>query len=533
MSILPTLLSAFIILFSTGCSREEANTQYLTIATADDPLSLDPRLVRDLSTVSVMHMLYEGLMSMNTKGIPEAGIASDVQISEDQKTYTFTLRPSQWSDGTPLTAQDFIETWQIILSPEFPAANAHQLYVLKGAKQIKEGKATADTLGVHATTPNTLVVELEQLTPYFLELTACHFYFPVHPTMRTPSSPPLTTTIGNGPFKVHHWDQRSLFEVIKNSHYWNAETVRLAGITLKPLDEHTALQLFKSGTLDWAGSPLSAIPQDTIQSLKNQGSLKIASGAGTHWFRFNTQSPPFTNEKIRRAFSLALDRASIVEHITQGNQQPAIGIIPPSFGIPNQNYYPDHDTQEALSLFNSGLEELNLTRETLPKITLLYTSNDRNNKIAQAVQQQWKTLFSVHIPLESYEHKVALEKTRTGQYMISYGSWYADIQDPINFLELFKEKNTPANQTFWHSDKYTELLNRSLTEISQVNRLKIFNEAEKILIDSMPVAPLFYSSFNYLVNPRVHDVYLSPLGNLDFKAAYIDIESKNTVMDIQ
>lgn len=527
MSTLPLLFSLLIILFSGGCSREETNLQYLTIATADDPLSLDPRLVRDLSTVSVMHMLYEGLMSMNTKGIPEAGIASDVQISEDQKIYTFTLRPSQWSDGTPLTAQDFIETWQTILSPEFPAANAYQLYVIKGAKQIKEGKATTDTLGAHATAPNTLVVELEQLTSYFLELTACHFYFPVHPTMRTPSSNPLTTTIGNGPFEVHHWEQRNRFEVIKNPYYWNAETVHLAGIILKPLDEHTALQLFKSGSLDWAGSPLSAIPQDTIQSLKKQGILKIASGAGTHWFRFNTERNPFTNKKIRRAFSLALDRAAIVEHITQGNQQPAIGIIPPAFGITNQNYYPDHDTQAALALFDSGLEELNLTRDTLPIIKLLYAASDRNNKIAQAVQQQWKILFGIHISLESHEHKVALEKTRTGQYMISYGSWYADIQDPINFLELFKEKNTPANQTFWHSDKYTELLNQSLTENSQVNRLKIFNEAEKILIDNMPIAPLFYSSFNYLVNPRVHDVYLSPLGNLDFKKAYIHVEAEN------
>lgn len=513
-------ISAFLFaaILCGSCSNEKAEKtdQILRIATADDPLSLDPRLVRDLPTVTIMRLLFEGLMRTNSSGVLEPAVAENVIVSEDKMTYTFTLRTSQWSDGTPLTAKDFEQTWKTILAPEFPAPNAYQLFLIKGAKDAKEGRIPLAEIGVKAN-GNTLVVELEQPAPYFLELTSCHFYFPVHGDMRLPNASKQSIVVGNGPFAIDHWHRRNEFSVLKNPHYWDAQSVKLAGVKLQVLDENTAFQLFKSGEIDWTGSPLSTLPQDAIAFLKSKGDLKVAPGAGTHWFRFNTSIAPFENGKMRRAFALALDRQSIVDHVTQGNQLPAIGIVPPALGISEQKYYADHDKLAAQKLFEEALVEIGTNKQDL-RVSLYYAANDRNHKIAQAVQQQWNKTFDIDIALESSEAKVLLDKMRTGSYQISLGSWYADIQDPINFLEIFKSKTNLTNQTYWENPAFTQLLERSEME-SSGSRIALLAEAEKILIDGMPVAPLFHSAFNYLKNDHFNGVYFSPLGYLDFKDA--------------
>lgn len=516
------LLATIVAIFICGCSdnksEKDTGQKILKIATTDDPLSLDPRIVRDLPSTTMMRVLYEGLMRTNGSGALESAIAEKFDISGDRKTYTFTLRPCNWSDGTPLTAKDFEETWKTILSPDFPAPNAYQLFVIKGAKDAKEGRLSVDEIGVRTQGSNILIVELEEPISYFLELTSCHFFYPVNRAMRQPTPDQQAFLIGNGPFKIDHWHRRNEFVVVKNANYWDADAVKLYGINFQILDENTAFQLFKSGEIDWAGSPLSTLPQDAIAFLKKQGSLKIAPGAGTHWFRFNTASAPFENEKIRRAFALAIDRKAIVDHVTQGNQLPAIGIVPPVLGFSQQTYFNDHDTKTAQQLFQEGLLEIKKDRRTLPKISLYYAANDRNHKIAQAVQQQWNKAFDINVALESSEPKVLLDKMRNGSYQISLGGWYADIQDPINFLEIFKAKTNPTNQTHWENSAFSALLENAQT-VSTENRLQLLAEAEKMLIAKMPIAPLFHSAYNYLQNDKLQNVYFSPLGYLDFKHA--------------
>jgi len=528
---LPSLLP-LITLFCVSCSQQESqlsnqsssNQNELKIAIQDDPTSLDPRIVRDLSSASMMRLFFEGLMRTNTKGELESAIAESVSVSEDKKTYTFTLRAAKWSDGTPITAEDFEQSWKSVLSPNFPAPNAYQLYVIKGAKAAKEGSSPPDSISIKALSPSVLRVELEAPTPYFLELCSCHFYFPVSKKMReqgTAYNDKADNLIGSGPFTISHINPRNELSVVKNPNYWDVNHVKLDRITFQVLDEHTALQLFKSGAIDWAGSPLSTLPQDAIATLKKEGKLQVTAGAGTHWFRFNTEQAPFNNEKMRKAFALALDRKAIVDHVTQGNQTPAIGIIPPSFGIKEQNFYSDNDKTAAQALFNEALAEMKLTKSTLPKITLSYGANDRNHKIAQAVQQQWNKTFGIDLNLESNEGQVQSEKMKKGNYQMGMGSWYADIRDPINFLEIFESRDNPTNQTYWQNPQYAALIKKSSLEGDPVKRLAILAEAESVLIKAMPVAPLFFSAFNYLKKKEVVGAYLSPLGYIDFKEAFI------------
>ena len=218
------LCISLTILACCGCSNDSTNTQkhdsqFLAIAATDDPLSLDPRLVRDLSSSTVMRMLYEGLLSTSFNGEIVPGIAESYTISEDKKIYTFHLRPSTWSDGSPSTAHDFESTWKSVLSAAFPAPNAYQLYVIKGAKAAKEGSAPSDAIGIHAVDDQTLTVELEQPAPFFIDMVTCHFFFPVHKTMRDSLNGSNENPVGNGPFKLDKWTKRSELQVVKNRLY--------------------------------------------------------------------------------------------------------------------------------------------------------------------------------------------------------------------------------------------------------------------------------------------------------------------------
>lgn len=516
--------AALIAALASSCSSSSPQTTdpfhiALRIAATDDPETLDPRLSRNLSGSTVMRMLYEGLTRIDAQGNIKPAAATSIEQSPDGLTYTFTLRETFWSDGTSLTASDFVETWRSILDPAFPSPNAYQLYVIKGAKAAKEGKAPLNTVGITATAPHTLVVELERPTPHFLELVSCHFFFPVSSSTRSLNATAPDKPHVNGPFQLVKWERRNIFCLERNPHYWDAANVSLPSITLYIMDENTALNLFKAKAIDWIGSPLSTLPQDTIAIQKAQGQLKVADAAGTHWFRLNTSKAPFDDPNMRKAFSLALDRQAIVDHITQGGQKPAFGIIPPSLGWTPSDKLPREDLAEARRLFDASLASQGKTLETLPTITLSYASGDRSHKIAQAVQQQWSKAFGVNIALENSEAQVLRERLSKGSYQIALGGWYADYLDPMNFLEIFKSKSNATNQTFWEDASYTALLGSYANESDENKRTQILVQAEEKLIDAMPVIPLFFNAYNYLKTDGIEQVYFSPLGYLDFKPA--------------
>lgn len=522
------ILALMILLLITGCqsdnSKKTANewTPELRISTNDDPSSLDPRQVRDLSTVTPLHMLFEGLTRSGNDGKVEPAAAASWEISKDQLTYIFKLRDSFWSNGDLVTAHDFAESWKSTLDPRFPAPNAYQLYVIKGAKEAKDGKLALDDVGIYAEDDKTLVVEMESPTPYFLELAATHFYFPVHHTTRENHGDTAQGIISNGPFTYRHWKHHNEFAVERNPYYWDLDNVKIKSIALVVLDENTALNMFERGDVDWAGSPLSNLPQDSIQNLKSQGRLSIATAAGTHLFRFNTSHKPFDNADIRRAFAIALNRQEIVDHITQGNQTLATGIVPPSFGLDNKSLFSDNDTVTANELFEKGLKKKEITREEFPEVTLSFASSERNNKIAQAVQEQWQKVLGVSVRLDGSESQMFFDKLKRRNYEIAIGSWYADIRDPINFLEVFKYSHNSTNNTDWENPIYVALLDLSQKEVDATRRTDFLKKAEALLMAEMPVMPLFHGSYNYLKNEKVKDVYFSDLGYLDFKNASIE-----------
>lgn len=525
-------LSLSLLLLCLGCQPSDTPrvqpTSDLRISMEAEPQTLDPRRIRDLSNVTFMHTLYEGLMRMQANGEPAPAIAESVELSPDLKTYTFHLRQTTWSNGDHLTAHDFARTWKSLLEPQFPSPNAYQFYAIKGAQAAKEGKEESLSIGVRALDDSTLVVELNQPVPYFLRLLATPFFYPVHSSIleRSPEkgSLPDAELITNGPFKLEKWSRNNELSVVPNPHYWDRKNVRLDKIHFIQLDNLTALHAFQSGTLDWTGSPMSTLPADALASIKSEGQLEAQPAAGVYLLRINTEKPPLNNVNIRRALALAIDRKNLVEHVLQGGQQPAFGLIPPSF-IQGKPHFQDRDVIHARELFLKGLEEEGLTVEAFPEMTIHYSSNERNHKIAQVVQQQWKESLGIAPVLQSAESKVYFDRLKKQDYQVGIGTWFADFRDPISFLEIFKFKANGTNNTQWENPRFIALLDQSSRASDQAERTRLLLEAEGIILEEMPVIPLFFNSYNFIKNPLLEGVYFSELGYLDFKNAYFNFNS--------
>lgn len=463
-----------------------------------------------------MKQLFEGLMRIDAEGIPQPALAERVEISEDLLTYTFHLRDALWSDHSPVTSEEFASSWRKALSPSFASDYSYMLYPIKNAQEIREGKLEAEALCIEAPDNRTLVVHLHSPTPYFLELTAFPTYFPVC------STNPL---VCNGPFCVKKWTPQTELIFEKNALYWDSPAVHLDQIAFSILaDNNTESYLFEKEELDWLGQPISnSVSAEKLEQLKKSGALHSYSVAGTLWFEFNLAKEPFNCPSLRKALSLAINRNAIIQHILQGNQSPATGPLPPSMAVRETPYFTDGDLNKAQEYLQEALLEIG----TLPKIVLSYSPSERNTKIVQLVQQQWKEGLGITVELLAVERQLYRAHVRQGSFQVGVGEWIADFNDPLAFLELFKYKNDPAtgsgmNGTGWQNETFITLLNQSLTETNPQMRQHLMAEAEKILIDEMPIAPLYHYAFDYVKKPYVHNVILSPLGHADFKTTTLE-----------
>ncbi len=497
--------------------------QKLRINLVDEPQTLDPRKARDVRDQAVMRMLFEGLTRVNKEEKAELALAKDVEISPDLKTYTFHLRPSQWSNGEAVTAEDFAYSWKKVLDPQFPADCAFQLYVIKNAKSAKLGLIPLDEIGVHVIGPLTLKVELEQPTPYLLELLAAPYFFPVNKKLDQDNPiwmQKTSTYVSNGPFLLSDWKHQDFLRVKKNGTYWDKNAVSLNEIEIFMVREETELKMFEMHEIDWAGSPLSTLTVDALEDLKKQDLLHVKPILGTAFLRANVEREPFNHPAIRWAFALAINRQAIVEHITRGNQIPATGIVPLSLNLQKEPYFQDGDGKMARDLFEATIKQLGWRKERLPEITLTYVQSERNHTISQALQQQWFEAFGIRIKLEAVEKKVYFDRLSKQDYQLSTGSWLADFNDPVNFLDNFKYKSASTNNTRWENPSFVQLLDQSGALVDREERSKVLSEVERILIDEMPIIPIFHFTLLYVKDPALSDVVLTSMGNIDFKWAH-------------
>ncbi|CRX38171.1 peptide ABC transporter substrate-binding protein [Estrella lausannensis] len=514
-SLMKQLLLFAISLGLSACGNKERadtalNSTSLVIAAEDDPHCFDPRLMRDTCSINIAHMLYEGLFFLDNEDTPRPALAERVAVDPSMTTYTFTLRNAKWSNGDPIEAKDFELSIKSIMDPSHLSPHANQLYMIKGAKEAKEGKIPVDKVAIKAIDQKTLRIELEEPTPYFLTLAATHFLYPVHESTLNGSANPQKPVV-SGPFEVVSFAPQNELILKKNPHFWDAAQVKLTHIKVLPLNDQTALQLFKQGEIDWVGSPIGRLPPDAVPRLKEEGKLKVKEALGTFWIRVNTLDATLRSKQLRQTLLNHIDRDKIVEHITQGGQEPALAVVPPALWGKM-----DDESAERRTAPLSSLK----SEESLPTLSLIYIHNERNHKIAQFLQQEWKQKLGIALRLEAQESKSYYERVGTGNFQLSIGSWFADIPDPVNFLDIFKFKHLKTNGTGWEDARYIALLDKAAKEGDPGRRLALLRQSEALLLEEAPVIPLYFAAWNWVGNPKLQNVHLSPIGFFDLRHAY-------------
>lgn len=494
--------------------------QNLRVTIKMEPISLDPRKGNDLIASQLHFMLFEGLLKLNPDLTLSPAQAKSYDVSEDNKTYTFHLRDSTWSDGTPVTAYDFEKSWKSILNPVFPCPDAYLLNPIKNAKRAKRGEVPLYQVGIISKDAKTLVVELEYPAPFFLQTVASSVLLPVN--FQLDSKEPdwadsAKHFISNGPFTLKDWKFNQEIVLEKNNLYREAKDVHLDHLSFEIMDnESTILYLYSSGHFDIVGSPISFIPSMIHHDTDKKKQLQFFPVATTKFLAFNTSSFPFNNANIRRAFSYAINRKEIVEHISQLNQKEALNVIPPAL-LPNQpDLFKDADHEKAREYLMKGLQELQMNPKDLNTITFMYLTSAVNQSLAQELQNRWSKILGVDVDIENVEFKLLHDRSKKGEFSIGLFAWVADYSDPMNILERFQDKTSHRNYSKWHHEAYNHVISQALQASSPKEYHQKIKDAQQILIDEMPISCLYHDNYVFLIQPHVKGFAISPLGHIYF-----------------
>ncbi|MGZ7443672.1 peptide ABC transporter substrate-binding protein [Paenibacillus sp. TH7-28] len=522
---------------NSGDSGEEklAADQTLKINLSAEPPTFDPAQAQDSQSNTVLKTMYEGLTRQDDSGQSVPGVAEKWDI--DGTKYTFHLRKdAKWSNGDPVTANDFVFAWERVLSPKTsPAAPyAYQLYYLKNGKEYNEGKVTDfSQVGVKAVDDYTLEVELTAPTPYFLGLTSFYTFYPVHQSVKDDPKWAVDQSkmIVNGAFTLTNWVKGQTIEVTKNENYWDKDNIKLSKITMSLVNSSTTeLASYQNGELDRAGHPNGEIPTDQIPILRDQlkDELEIKGIASTYYYEFNVTAEPFDNVNIRKAFAMAIDRQAIVDNVTLGGQLPAFGYVPPgikgkTFEVEYRNEHKDdyftENVEEAKKLLEQGMKEKGYTK--LPEITLIYNSSDAHKKVALAVADMWKKNLGVDVKTQNQEWAVFIENRQNLNYQVARAGWTADYNDPMTFLDMWVTDGG-NNDTGFSNEEYDKLIAEAKATDDEAKRDEAFAKAEKIFIqDNMVVMPLYYYTNVAAEKPYLKGVVLDFSGAVDYTRAYL------------
>ncbi len=468
----------------------------------NEPETLDPNMNNYANSSIVLQNLFTGLMQIGPDGSLINGCAESYEVSEDGLTYTFTLRDGlKWSDGQPLTAGDFEYSWKRGLNPETASPGAWYLFYLKNGEAYNGGTASAEDVGVKAVDDKTLEVTLEHPTTYFLDLTAVSMYFPTRQDVVEAEdawTKSGDTYVCNGAFRIKEINPQASYVLEKNPEYIDADTVKLDGVEIVFIEsQEAALSAYNAGEVDVLDNLV--IGSQAQSQYSGSEELKSYDLVGTCYYDFNCEKEYLSDPKVRTALSISLNREVI-----------------------NQSMVASHLFAEDVEQAKSLMAEAGYPNgEGFPTLTLI-TQNDQEKKdVAQAMQAMWKENLGVNVEIVTYESKVYWDEQEAGNFDICYDGWTGDYPDPSTNLEcLLLTRN--ETQCRWLNDKaqeYDGLLMEARASADNAARMEMFEQAERILIEEMPVIPVYYRNSQLLVKPNCKDVLKSYIGHTIFKYA--------------
>ena len=533
---LPPLLFLLAgLLSAAGCARRETivqrgdREQVLHRGLGYEITDLDPQLATGIGEGNVFAGLFEGLVSEDPHDLhPVPGVAERWETSPDGLVYTFFLRAdARWSNGQPVTAQDFVDSWRRILTPSLGSESADLLHVLQGAEAFHRG-LTKDfaQVGAVATGPRTLRVTLDHPTANFLERLTHWAWSPVYLPAITAEGSAYERgnrwarpghLVGNGPFVLKSWDTDRRIVVEKSPTYWDAARVRLHAIDFYPTDNLEAEErAFRAGQLHLT----DALPDAKVDAYRREAPqlLRIDPYLGTYYYAFNLRQPYLNDARIRRALALAVDRGAIVEKILRGGQTPAAAFTPPGM----DGYAPAGDLRTDFDEARRLLAEAGYPGgKGLPPFELLFNNSENHKLIAEAVQDMWRRELGVEVRLSNQELKIVLAARQSGDFQIVRGSWIADYPDPASFLDVWRGRNG-NNYTGWSDPAYDAVLFAAERTPGAAERVALWQKAEGILLAAAPIIPIYHYTHVFLIQPSVHGWFPNLLDHHPYKYVWLE-----------
>ncbi len=507
------------LIFLIGCSENISpvdsglEQQIYHHGNGSEPQGIDPHIVTGVPEHHILISLCEGLTIPNPNPtgsdgyIP--GTAESWTVSDDGKEYIFKLnKNAKWSNGDPVTADDFVWSWKRILTASLGSQYPDMLYYLVGANEYHNGEIdNFDEVGVKALDSQTLKVNLKNPTPFFIGLLSHYSTWPVHKETvlkhgdiddRNGEWTRPGNFVCNGPFQLKTWELNNRIVVEKNPHYYDASMVRLNEIHYYPVSNvMTEDRMFRAGQLHLTSSmPTQKCP---IYIEEKNPNLKIDPYMGTYFYRINTENETLSDVRVRKALAYSIDRQLLVDKVTQCGQIPAYSFTPPG----SNGYQPSTEIPYDPVLAKQLLAEAGYSSDKpFPKLEILFNTNEGHRKVALAIQQMWQNELGIEVELVNQDWKVYLSREMVGDFQISRAGWIGDYEDPNTFLDLMRP-NRGNNKTGWENMDFDALVEEANTINDQEKRYELLNEAEKILIDNMPIIPLYTYVRVYQLSPDV------------------------------
>jgi oligopeptide transport system substrate-binding protein len=483
--------------FMAACAKRAAapDTPVLRISQRNEPATLDPQLATLPDEFFIIRALSEGLVNPNPAGgVPLPGVATRWESTPDGLTWTFHLDPAaRWSNGDPVTADDFVASIRRALTPATAAPKASLFFPIRNASAFYRGSLTDFSLvGVAAPDGRTLVIKLERAMADFLPLVASGPWIPVHSAtvarLGSEWSKP-GNFVGNGPFILTEWSPHQHLTVRRSPHFHRADAIKLGGIQFIIFDSgDTEERAFRAGQLDVT----MAVPTTKLDGYRDQPAspLRIADLHETRYLALNTTRFPLNDVRVRRALSLSLDRESLTGKILKAGQHPAHSFIPPGLG----GYRPGTVLTENADEARRLLAEAGFPGgKDFPKLEL--STWGAGTAVLEAIQQRWHRELGINVTLLQREARTHLASLTDGSYDLGFVTAIPDYASPLDLLIRFT-KNHAENYPHWHNPGFDALLDHPSPPA--------WIEAEALLLDQLPVIPLYYNARSYLVRPSVH-----------------------------
>ncbi|MEW6202987.1 MAG: peptide ABC transporter substrate-binding protein [bacterium] len=502
-------------------TEQETVKQVFTFSNGTEPETLDPGKMTGLPESAIAINLFEGLVTLDPQDLrPIPGAAERWEVSGDGLVYTFYLRKNaMWSNGNRVTAHDFFYSWKRVLEPATASEYAYQAYYVKNGRAYNTGELKDfSKVGLKVIDDHTFRVELENPTPFFLDIAAFHTLMPVNEKCVEKHGDKWTrpeNIITNGAFLLTEWKPRDRIVLVKNNDYWDAAAVKLQKVTILPTDdENTYFKMYEAGETEW----IKSVPLPQIPKMKKRADYHATEFLGTYYYLFNVTRKPLNDPRVRKALNMAIDKKQITEYITKAGQIPTATFTPKN--IPG--YKPPEGLPYDVDRARKLLTEAGYPNgKGFPKLTILYNTSEAHRAIAETIQQMWKANLNINVEIYNEEWKVYLKDTSSLNYDIARAGWIGDYTDPNTFLDMWVTGGG-NNRAGWSNKRYDALIAEAARTIDQKKRIKIFQEAENLLInEEMPIMPIYHYVNVNMIKPWVKGIHFNIRDYHPMKYVYI------------